>query len=70
MVLTMSIRNEFLGNPSSLLRSIIGCLNDLLNESAAATPSPSVFDLKAAPTISLGDYLGRTPSPTQACCGT
>ncbi len=52
---------------SSLLQSIIICLNQLLVESAGAEEAGSVFNLRAAPTISVADYLASMLTATQGC---
>ena len=54
----MSIKT-LLADPKRLLAAIILCLNQLLSEHHNTSHSPSMFDLKSPPTISVADYLAR-----------
>jgi len=60
-------KSVVLRGPSSLLQSIIICLNQLLVESAGAEEAGSVFNLRAAPTIPVADYLAGTLTATRGC---
>jgi hypothetical protein len=60
-------KSIILRNPAGLLHSIIVCLNQLLGECPKADDSKSPFNLRAAPTISISDYLASTFHPIQGC---
>lgn len=52
----MQSRSSILNEPISLIKAIIICLDQLLQQSSNNQPN-SLFNLKAQPTISLADYL-------------
>lgn len=67
MFLMSESKSIMLRSPSALLQSITLCLNQLLSERSCADEGKSVFNLRAAPTISISDYLASTFDATQGC---
>jgi|LakMenE01Jun11ns_1017448.scaffolds.fasta_scaffold5709044_1 hypothetical protein len=57
-MLAMDGKNNILGRSTVLLEAIIFCVDRLLKERGQQDETTSIFNLKAAPTISVSDYLG------------
>ena len=57
MSLQMQSQINILTNSSQLLKAVLICINQLLNESQTHPHIDSPFNLRAAPTISISDYL-------------
>ena len=55
----MMKEGTLLQNPALLVKALVTCLNQLVSETPSSGSS-SVFDLKTAPTISVGDYIARS----------
>lgn len=54
----MSTEIGLFRQPQMMIKALVGCLNQLIEETPMGTKG-SVFDLKSAPTISIGDYVTR-----------
>ena len=61
----MSTESTLLKNPTLLVKSVVACLNQLIEETPASSDPLSVFNIKSAPTISVADYVTRTFIPIQ-----
>jgi hypothetical protein len=57
---------KLLGDSGVLIELIDKLLTDILQDTRQLERGSSAFHCKEVPAISVGDYLRRTPLPTQA----